>query len=438
MALGSLTLTFLADKLGRKPIFLISHLILAIASVIAAFSINYFMFAVMRMVQGISTAGVLFSGILLMFELFPASRRTIAGSLSQVFFASGMMVMLLLAYCIRNWRHFQLALGLIPAVTLSGYWLCPESIPWLVANDRTEEAVRVLNQAAKCNRISLDLSPLTDSRKKRSGSNDASSAIDDASNHDICQVLRHPISRKYVFIMFILWFVNSLVYFGLSFTTTMLTGNRYLNFFLNALIELPALLVCLFFLQRFGRRVPLCSFHVISGIVLIISVFVPRETGNGTNLEPLLVTLSMIGKTFITASFDTMYIYTPEIFPTNVRNFGMGTSNLAARVGAMLAPFSVNIARIIPWVPAVVFGSTSIFAGGLALYMPETLRTPLPQTLKEVIEWKQENPFLCCFSSYSVSSETTAILSKGTATQESEIVNPTYQSNSDITYDANS
>ena len=38
-------------------------------------------------------------------------------------------------------------------------------------------------------------------------------------------------------------FVNNFVYSGLSLTVTMLAGNRYLNFFLYGLVEIPAYLI---------------------------------------------------------------------------------------------------------------------------------------------------------------------------------------------------
>lgn len=53
----------------------------------------------------------------------------------------------------------------------------------------------------------------------------------------------------------------------------------------------------------------------------------------------MLVGLAMIGKLCITGAFGVVYIHAAEIFPTVVRNAGMGTCSSFARVGSMLAPY---------------------------------------------------------------------------------------------------
>jgi OCT family organic cation transporter-like MFS transporter 4/5 len=45
----------------------------------------------------------------------------------------------------------------------------------------------------------------------------------------------------------------------------------------------------------------------------------------------LLVSLSMLGKLAITSSYGIIYIFSAELYPTTVRNIGMGASSMAAR-----------------------------------------------------------------------------------------------------------
>ena len=52
--------------------------------------------------------------------------------------------------------------------------------------------------------------------------------------------------------------VNSLVYYGLSLSTSALAGDPYLNFFLSGLVEIPAYSSCIFFLQKSHQ--PLTSY----------------------------------------------------------------------------------------------------------------------------------------------------------------------------------
>jgi hypothetical protein len=61
-----------------------------------------------------------------------------------------------------------------------------------------------------------------------------------------------------------------------------LSGERHLNFLLGALVEGLSYILAYFILSRFGRRLPMVSFLVISGVICIavgaVSV-VPEEEG---------------------------------------------------------------------------------------------------------------------------------------------------------------
>ena len=52
----------------------------------------------------------------------------------------------------------------------------------------------------------------------------------------------------------------------------------------------------------------------------------------------------MLGKLAITSSYGTVYIFSAELFPTVVRNVGMGTASLSARIGGILCPY-INMLR---------------------------------------------------------------------------------------------
>ena len=56
---------------------------------------------------------------------------------------------------------------------------------------------------------------------------------------------------------------------------------------------------------------------------------------------------SMAGKNGICVSFITVYIYSGELFPTVVRNTGVGTSSMLSRVGVMLSPVLVTIVSFV-------------------------------------------------------------------------------------------
>ena len=46
----------------------------------------------------------------------------------------------------------------------------------------------------------------------------------------------------------------------------------------------------------------------------------------------------MAGKFFCAAAFSIVYVYAGELFPTVVRNVGVGSSSMCARVAGLLQP----------------------------------------------------------------------------------------------------
>ena len=78
----------------------------------------------------------------------------------------------------------------------------------------------------------------------------------------------------------------------------------------------------------------------------------------------------------ITLAFSTVYVWGAELFPTDVRAFAYGFSNLFARAGGMLAP-----------VLAAASGANAIFAAlallgcAVSLQLVETRGVSLPATL---------------------------------------------------------
>ncbi|KAI4814241.1 hypothetical protein KUCAC02_003444 [Chaenocephalus aceratus] len=69
-----------------------------------------------------------------------------------------------------------------------------------------------------------------------------------------------------------------------------------------------------------------------SQISLYISAFV-------LDLQYVALALEMTGKCGFTTAFSIVYIYTAEVYPTVLRNVGMGMCSSAARIGSITAPY---------------------------------------------------------------------------------------------------
>lgn len=51
-----------------------------------------------------------------------------------------------------------------------------------------------------------------------------------------------------------------------------------------------------------------------------------------------LMVIASIGKFGVTAAFAVIYVYASELFPTVLRQTGVGSSSMCARIGSFLAP----------------------------------------------------------------------------------------------------
>lgn len=57
------------------------------------------------------------------------------------------------------------------------------------------------------------------------------------------------------------------------------------------------------------------------------------------------VILAMLGKIGAAAAFAVIYVWSAELYPTVVRNVGMGASSSCARIGGMVSPYIADLVR---------------------------------------------------------------------------------------------
>lgn len=62
----------------------------------------------------------------------------------------------------------------------------------------------------------------------------------------------------------------------------------------------------------------------------------------------------------------------------------MGFVSMMARLGSMVAPMVLLAGYSIPWLPGVIYGGAPILSGLVGMFLPETLGSPLPDTIQDV------------------------------------------------------
>lgn len=370
--LGSIIFGQMSDNLGRKPVFFASLVLQVIFGITAGIAPEYFTYTISRLIVGSTTSGVFLVAYVIAMEMVGPSYRLFAGVACMMFFSLGYVLTAAFAYFITDWRQFQIALTLPGLLFMCYYWFVPESARWLLSKNRKEEAITIIQAAAKENKVEIPqevLDSLGEEKKeeKKEGERDPS----------LIDLFRYPNLRKKTLLIFFDWFVNSATYYGLSWNTNNLGGNDLFNFVISGAVEFPAYTMLLFTLNRWGRRNILCYCMLLAGTMLLATIIVPEQH------NWLVIVCAMLGKMAITASYGTVYVFTTEQFPTPVRNVGLGASSMIARVGGILAPYINVLGDVWKPIPLIIFGVLAFVGGLLSLYLPETLGKKLPETIEE-------------------------------------------------------
>ncbi|XP_026750415.2 uncharacterized protein LOC113511045 [Galleria mellonella] len=188
-------------------------------------------------------------------------------------------------------------------------------------------------------------------------------------------IFRYPNIRKKFFILTFNWVVLGVVYNSLSYNTPNLGVDDYLAFFIGGAVELPSYFIAWGCMERFGRRWVLCIFMSVGGVACLSCGLVPEAWPWVT------VTLAMLGRLCIAASFAVFYVQIGELLPTVLRSQAMGAASFIAGLGLLACPYIVYLSVYARALPLILMGVLSVIGGITSLFLPETLNQPLPQTL---------------------------------------------------------
>lgn len=160
MLLGAWFLGPLADKIGRRKVYLYSSLITFIATFVSAVSITYTQFALARFFIGFGGAGCILCLFVILMEIIGPDYRASVGIIISGFFSIGFILLSVVAYVIPGWRLMTVIFSGLGFFHLFFYNMIPESPRWLLLKGHVEEATQMLKILAASNGKPL-LSPVT-------------------------------------------------------------------------------------------------------------------------------------------------------------------------------------------------------------------------------------------------------------------------------------
>ncbi|KAI5615089.1 solute carrier family 22 member 2 [Silurus asotus] len=370
--IGSIAIGYLADRFGRKSVFLASCVLNTVTGILVAVSPNYISLLVFRALYGFGSKGGWMVAFVLITELVGVEYRRPVAVFFQMFFSMGILILPLMAYLISTWRWLQIIITAPYLGFLAYYWFIPESPRWLLSQGNSSKAVEITKQMAKANKMTL-------SKKIETLKEDDSTDMAVASFLDL---IRTPKMRKHTFILSYNWFTSAVVYQGLIMRLGILGGNVYIDFLISGLVEFPAAILILFTIDRIGRRLPFATANIVSGAACLITAFIPES------MFWFKTAVACVGRLGITMAFEMVVFVNTELYPTFIRNLGFSVCSTLCDVGGIVAPFLLYRLAVI-WLelPLIIFGILAVIAGGLVLLLPETRGVPLPETIDDI-----ENP----------------------------------------------
>ncbi|KAG5340262.1 OCT1 protein, partial [Acromyrmex heyeri] len=378
---GNVVFGWIADKWGRRTAFFAILFLEVIFSIATSFSPNYVIYTALRTVNGLFFPAIYQIPFILALELMGPRYRTFAGMVICMFFATAMSLLALLGYLLRNWYTLSLATSVPFILLFSYYWIIPESPRWLLSKNRIDEAEAIVQQMAKVNGKTVEILKRQGISCNGRNSNDIDLEGENRatpSSATPMDLITNPNIRKKFFILAFDWVANAVVYNGLSYNTTNLGVSDYLAFFIGGLVEIPSYFITWYAMDRLGRRWVLCVTMMLGGLACVSCMFVPEA-----DAVWVTVSLAMIGKFGIAASFAVFYVFVGELLPTVLRSQAMGIASFIAGIGLLTFPYIVHLAVYSRVLPLIVMGSLSVAGAITSIFLPETLNIHLPQTVEE-------------------------------------------------------
>lgn len=368
--LGVLVFGIAGDMFGRRKVQLFSYVCGSLLAFASTFSLNFWMYVVLRFLTSVFFSGVGINCFVLANELVGPSRRVLAGNVFWIYFSVGYGVLAGLAKLIPNWRilQFVVTLPYIPLLILT-YFFIPESPRWLVNQGRSDEAEKVMRKIAKENEMTL--------REDFTMKNCTKDEIQNSSTlkESFLEVIRNRVILLMMLNMTLNWVVQAFVYYGLSLSTSSLGIDPYISFLISGAIEIPAYSSCIFVAEWFGRKKTTFFTLILSGIACSFTPFVPYGI--------LRALVASLGKFFITMSFSVVISWAVELLPTSLRTSGISIFSMSSRIGSVLAPVILLLEDTWSSLPVLFFGFMSIVIAFLCLLFPETKGKFLPSTVRE-------------------------------------------------------
>lgn len=330
MAVGALIFGLMADRIGRKNVFIITLLLFSIGSGISALATSITIFLILRFFIGMGLGGELPVASTLVSESVPAEKRGRIVVLLESFWAAGWLIAAVISYFIIPKFGWQTALLISATPALYALYL----------------------------RVGLPDSPRFEAIKDK----EKISAFQSIAN------LWTNEYRRRTTMLWIVWFCVVFSYYGMFLwlpSVMVLKGFSLIKSFgyvlIMTLAQLPGYFTAAWCIERFGRKFVLAVYLI--GTAISAFLF-----GNAESTA-LLITSGILLSFFNLGAWGGLYAYTPEQYPTIIRGTGSGSAAAFGRLGGVLGPLLVGylVAQETPIATIFTIFCISVFIAALAV-----------------------------------------------------------------------
>lgn len=349
----------ISDYIGRRMGFQVTVLIFALFGLLSAFAPSWEWLLVLRFITGFGLGGALPLDFSLYAEFLPTRNRGRNLVLLESFWALGTILAAGLAWLLVpsfGWRPLLATSALAAVLVLWIRRSIPESPRYLAISGKADEAREILAGIARENGRPAPEGELV-AGERQSGSTVAR--------------LWKPGLKQTSLMLWIAWFCISLAYYGIftwlpqAFVAQGFSSlQTYQNTFLLALAQVPGFFSAAYLIERLGRRNTLGLYLIASGVFTFLFAMV---TGFGG-----LLACAMLMSFFALGAWGSLYAWTPELYPTEIRTTGMGWASGMARVAGVITPTLGGIlfgyalvSALSTWAAAFVIGGIAVFLLGV-------------------------------------------------------------------------
>ncbi|ACR32765.1 MFS transporter [Burkholderia glumae] len=365
---GAYGFGYLADRYGRKRLFLITLLLYGTFTFLTAFAWDYTSLMVLRFVTAIGVGAEYAAINAAISEFIPARHRGKTNATVMNFWSVGAILAALVTLLLINrlpadvgWRA-AFGFGAVVAVAAAfARRYIPESPRWLSAHGETGAASAIID----------DIEQGQFSRPRSTGAHDVSSGPVVRRNFwsQSCELIRRHPGR--VALGCALDFSEAAGYYGLF---------AFLALFILPAVHVEATFVPWFYLignvgalvgglvvavllDSAGRKLTVPVAYLLAAVGVLL-----MAAATATHDWRWVLAAFTVANLFATGSWISAYPTFSEIFPTHLRSTGIGISVAVGRIGAFAAPLLLtHVAETAGMIPALVVLAAFWLIGAVAM-----------------------------------------------------------------------